>query len=314
MLNQMDNITILMSTYNGEQYVAEQIDSILSQTYTNWVLIIRDDGSKDNTVHIIDEYVNREARIKWFDEDESRNLGPMKSFFSMLQKVDSAYYMFSDQDDVWLPQKIEKTLQKMKEIERQSSPSLVHTNLSVTDEQLNVLEEGPASAHDSMQSLLLTNDVTGCTVMINKSLRLLALNDLESVQVMHDMWLGLLAARFGSIAYVEFPTMLYRQHSGNVVGKTTGFLKKARLLASENERRRIQTSINAASALMSLHGSRLSGKEVAYLRTIEGFGTETFVKNLYDMCRNNVQKNSKVATIAFIVKLAINHKYLKQMV
>ncbi|MDN7043520.1 glycosyltransferase family 2 protein [Lactiplantibacillus plantarum] len=313
MFDCMDKITILMSTYNGEKYLTEQIDSILAQTYSNWELVIRDDGSSDGTVQIVDDYVEQEERVRWFDENEdsSENLGPMKSFFLMLETVESPYYMFCDQDDVWLPQKIEITYQEMLEIEVQTAPCLVHTNLIITDSELHALEKGTREAKDSMRSLLLTNDIVGCTVMINKNLRLFALNDLDSVRVMHDMWLGLLAAQFGVVSYIGTPSMLYRQHTGNVVGKTTGVLAKLRILNSNGERQRIQTSINAASSLIQLHGSRLNNEELAYLETVKGFGTEKFTRNLIDMYRNKVHKNSQVATIALIVKLAINHNHLK---
>lgn len=313
MFDYMDKITILMSTYNGEKYLTEQIDSILAQTYSNWELVIRDDGSSDGTVQIVEDYVKQEERVRWFDENEAsaENLGPMKSFFLMLETVESPYYMFCDQDDVWLPEKIETTFQKMLEIETHSTPCLVHTNFTVTDENLNRIGQGPLKANDGLYELLLSNDAPGCTMMINKNLRVLALNDLNSVQVMHDMWLGLLAAHFGKIAYIETPFILYRQHIGNVVGQTTSLIGKLRNLSSNSERQRIQTSINAASSLIQLHGSRFNNEELAYLETVKGFGTEKFAKNLIDMYHNKVHKNSRVATIALIVKLAINHNHLK---
>ena len=107
-----EQIDVLLATYNGEKYLKEQIDSILNQTYKNIRLIISDDCSKDKTREILKQYEEKESRIKVFYQE--KNLGYIKNFEFLLKQVENEYYMLSDQDDVWLPEKIEKSLEKEK--------------------------------------------------------------------------------------------------------------------------------------------------------------------------------------------------------
>ena len=124
-------IAILMSTYNGECYLKDQIESILSQTYKDWILYIRDDGSTDRTIRIIKTYVGNYPDKIIYEYDRLGNLGSGRSFMKLLSSIDSDYYMFCDQDDVWLPSKIEKTYLKMKSLEMNHAHNAiaVFTNL-----------------------------------------------------------------------------------------------------------------------------------------------------------------------------------------
>ena len=131
-------IAILMATYNGEKYLREQIDSLLSQSYCDWTLYIQDDGSKDATLDIIKSY--DDERIVLVDVGLTRQ-GAGMNFMSLLNMVESEYYMFCDQDDVWFGDKIEKELVRMKEIEREQgtkTPIIMHTDRTHTDAELNV--------------------------------------------------------------------------------------------------------------------------------------------------------------------------------
>jgi rhamnosyltransferase len=107
----MEKIDILLATYNGEKYVREQIESILHQTYTNFNLLISDDVSKDSTVSILKEYEQKDSRVKVFVQE--KNLGYIRNFEFLLKQVTSNYYMLSDQDDFWLPEKVEKSYKKI---------------------------------------------------------------------------------------------------------------------------------------------------------------------------------------------------------
>ena len=306
-------IAILLSTYNGEKYLSEQIESIIHQTASNWVLYIRDDGSTDSTNEIITKYEKVDKRVRRFtDNKPETNLGPMKSFFYMLKNVDSFYYMFCDQDDVWLPTKIMKTMQKMEQLEIDSkyTPCLVHTELTVVNASLQPLTTVKRDVQDDLRTILLANDITGCTVLINKALRSLALESIDTVSVMHDMWLGLLAAKFGRVAYVDGSTMLYRQHAENVVGTSGNRIDKIRRITSKSEKTRIITSINAARALLEYYSGRFSSSEQYYIRTVADIGSSVFVTCIAKMIRAHVFKHTVTATIAFWVKIGINYKAL----
>jgi glycosyltransferase involved in cell wall biosynthesis len=234
-----------MATYNGEQFLRQQLDSILDQSNRDWQLLIRDDGSDDNTVHIIEEYVGRLSdRIRLVTNNGSR-LGASLNFGQLLEQADAEYIMFSDQDDVWLPNKIELTLNAMKAAEQvyPDRPILIHTDLKVTDSELNIIADSLWSyqklfpeAGDDLNRIMAQNVVTGCTVMINKKAKTVSI-PVPHEAVMYDWWLALNVCRHGKIIYVSIPSVLYRQHSRNRLGAQKArkinivhFLKKLRHL------------------------------------------------------------------------------------
>lgn len=219
----MNKISVLLSTYNGEKYVKQLIDSLQVQSYQYFDLFIRDDFSNDDTVSYLKEY------DKAIILESTNNIGIKESFSALLkyalENSDSEYFMFCDQDDIWEKDKIDKTLTKMYEIEKlnPSSPVLIHTNLKVVDEKLNIIDssfwnyEKIDPSINGLNRLLLQNTVTGCTVMINRKLAQL-LYPIPQSSIMHDRWMGLVATSFGKIGYVEDSTVLYRQHSFNDTG------------------------------------------------------------------------------------------------
>lgn len=219
-------ISILLSAYNGELYLRDQIDSILSQTMDNWVLYIRDDGSTDATNKIIDEYVqNFPNKIKSIS-DKLGNLRSAASFMQILSVVESDYYMFCDQDDVWLPFKIENTYLKIKELESNNpnKSALVFTDLFVVDSNLKPINSSmwnysninPDNAKDLYKTTCLSS-VTGCTIMFNNHLKNKVLPYPKSAR-MHDWWITLNAIHYGVVDYINLPTIKYRQHNNNVLG------------------------------------------------------------------------------------------------
>lgn len=216
-------VNIVMSTYNGEKYLADQIKSIQSQTFEDWQLLIRDDGSSDNTPSIIRDMAKKDDRIHFINDGQNENYGVIKSFYHLVKYDSADYYFFSDQDDVWLPEKIEVTL-KRAQSETSAKPLLVYTDLKVVNEDLEVLQESmiKSQSHHANTELvqeLTENTVTGGTMMINK-----ALADkwqLYDNLLMHDWYLALLAASLGKLVYIDQATQLYRQHEANVLGART---------------------------------------------------------------------------------------------
>lgn len=212
-----------MSTYNGEKYLAEQIKSIQEQTFKDWQLLIRDDGSKDATPQMIREFAKQDDRIRFINDGDTRNYGVIKSFYHLVKFESADYYFFSDQDDVWLPDKLQITLERAK-TENTNQPLLVYTDLKVVDQNLKVLQESMirSQSHHANTELvqeLTENTVTGGTMLINQ-----ALADKWQVcdqLIMHDWYLALLAASLGKLVYLDRPTQLYRQHDANVLGART---------------------------------------------------------------------------------------------
>lgn len=224
----MDKIEVLMAVYNGSAYIREQIDSILNQTYENWHLTISDDGSTDGTDLIADEYAAK------YPEQITRvysgvRFGNARDHFMWLsENCTSRYMLYSDQDDVFNPEKMSRLMDAMQNAERQwggDLPILVFSDQTVVDEKLNVIEPSlmrcQKQAFDSFDyhALLIQNVVTGGAMMVNRPLCSLAVQCRSRERIiMHDWWMAATAARFGKIIYLDEPLSLYRQHGGNSVG------------------------------------------------------------------------------------------------
>jgi glycosyltransferase involved in cell wall biosynthesis len=218
-------VNILLSTYNGEKYLKELMESIKNQTYQNWQLVIRDDGSTDRTIDFIQKFKNQFPNKIAYIDDQYINLGPSRSFSKLMEYSNANYIMFCDQDDIWLNNKIELTIEKMLLLEKQypNKPLLVHTDLTVVDKDLQVISKSfwnyqrlnPSC--QNLNRLLVQNVVTGCTLMINKPLMELA-HPIPDKAIMHDWWIALVASIYFGIHYINVPTILYRQHDGNNIG------------------------------------------------------------------------------------------------
>jgi glycosyltransferase involved in cell wall biosynthesis len=224
-----DNISvdILLATYNGGEFLRELIESVLHQTHKDWRLIVRDDGSTDDTTSIVNEYAEKIPSKITIMQDDEKHLGACQSFARLMERSDSDYIMFCDQDDIWLPAKVSLALENMLDMEKglgKDTPLLVHTDLKVVDEGLNPISNSfweyayldPESGR-TLNRLVIQNAITGCATLINKSLKSMSLPIPEEA-IMHDWWIALVAASFGVIEYVPEPTILYRQHDRNKIG------------------------------------------------------------------------------------------------
>ena len=218
-------LAILLSTFNGEEYLFEQLNSLFSQTYNEFVLFVRDDGSTDSTVSIIKSFRNKYKNIVFF-EDSLENIGACKSYLWLLQNVEADYYMFCDQDDVWVNNKIELSINALKceEIRSDKLAIIVHTDLIVTDKKLNVISnslwdnDNTNPLRITRKYLFLVNYLTGCTMLINKKARDISITSNETA-IMHDFWVGIcVEASNGVILSLSTPTVFYRQHERNVIG------------------------------------------------------------------------------------------------
>ena len=218
-------VDILVATYNGERFLSEQLDSLLNQTYQNIRILIRDDGSKDKTREIIGDYQERYPdKVCWI-QDDKKGGSSAKNFFLLCSYAESEYAMFCDQDDFWLPSKVEHTLKRMQEEEEQigsDKPILVFSEYSVVDENLNLLpikeSHNQVAAYKlALPNLLVQNYVTGCLAMMNRALYSKMGTYTDAAQ-MHDWWAALIAVSFGSLVHLPEKLMLYRQHGDNVVG------------------------------------------------------------------------------------------------
>ena len=225
----MEKIDILLATYNGSKYLHEQLDSILSQSYENINVIIRDDGSSDNTVMIIKEYEQKDNRVKLLS-DNLGNLGFVRNFEELMKNSTSEYLMFSDQDDIWYNNKVETSYKRIKAIEEKngkSCPILVHTNSKIMNYETRTksLFISDCAKNSSFENSFFNFFVQGSTMLINASLKREALPFSKEVYL-HDRYLHLIAEFIGIRSYIDVPTMDYRQHSNNEIGSSVNVIDK----------------------------------------------------------------------------------------
>lgn len=222
----MATIDILLSTYNGEKYLTQLIDSLLGQSYKDWRLVIRDDGSSDRTLDIISGYIQCHHHRIVLMADDLGSIGPAASFGKLLTYAKAPWVMFCDQDDVWLEHKILISLTKMEQMQEQwgqLTPLLVFTDSEICTADLKPV----GSLHSQMKidieraflfkNLILRNVIFGHSIMINQVLVKLSV-PMPNKAYMHDWWAGIIAAAYGKIAYVPEVTTLYRQHETNAYG------------------------------------------------------------------------------------------------
>lgn len=234
----MEKVIVLMSTYNGEKYIQEQIDSILAQEDCLVELLIRDDGSTDKTSEIINKY-KEQGYVTILEENN--NLRPAKSFLRLLEVApECKYYAFADQDDVWDKDKLITAINKL---ENEKKPALYCSNARVVDEELNSNGDNvyKHEKYVNFESIVVNGNFMGCTMVFNNELRKQVLTAKKSnYYLMHDYFMAIFCALIdGKIIYDSTPHMNYRIHSNNTVGVSINFIgkirKKLKTIFSKNE-------------------------------------------------------------------------------
>lgn len=230
-----ETVGVVIATYNGERYINAQLTSILEQTILPDSIIISDAGSTDSTLEICEQYIERNRNINiriLTHADQKKALAVVDNFEKGLRSIDTDYVFFSDQDDVWKPQKIEQVLRRMKE----EGATFCFTNAAVVDQDLNDVGVSlwdsygfspemngqdyfhymPQKNNDLFLRLLLGNVVTGMTMCMHKSLKPLVLP--FSKHAYHDAWISILASFTGGVIALDERLVLYRQHESNLEG------------------------------------------------------------------------------------------------
>lgn len=307
-------VNILMATYNGEKFLAQQIESIQKQTFKEWNLLIRDDGSSDKTCDIIRNFTAKDSRIRFINENEHHNLGVIKSFFTLVNYEVADFYFFSDQDDVWLPEKLSVSLEAAKH-KASDVPLLVYTDLKVVNQELNILQDSMirAQSHHANTTLLpeLTeNTVTGGTMMINHALaeKWFTPNDI----LMHDWFLALLAASLGEIIYLDLPTQLYRQHDNNVLGART-MDKRFKILREGPKSiftrywKLIHDSQKQASLIVDKYGDIMTVNDLELIKCFIKIDKQPFMTRLRWLWKYGYSKNQFKHQVVFKWLIATNY-------
>ncbi len=216
-------VTVLMSTYNGGQFLQQQLDSLYQQTYPNVKILVRDDGSTDITHKLLaGEQLKGALELL----EDCNNIGATRSFFALLRhaaQTKTAYIAFCDQDDVWLANKIERAVTVLSSVS--DRPALYCSCLEIVDEQLQTLKLSVTPKKIGFGNALVENIAVGCTMVLNrKAIDLLCQQELPAKVYVHDWWCYLVLSCFGEIIFDNHALIKYRQHSGNAIGAASSFL------------------------------------------------------------------------------------------
>lgn len=223
----MYTVNVLLSTYNGEKYIKELIDSVLTQKDVNVILSIRDDGSTDHTIHIIKSY--HDKRIRLF---RGKNLKPAKSFLKLLRESEEAdYYAYCDQDDVWYENKLSYAIQKLKA--SGEKPALFMSTYDVVDEKLNFMYRRDMEFQRPLrlETTILFRSPSGCVMVFNRQLRDVIKRSAPKHVRMHDFWTLLVALGIkADIITQDISLLKYRIHDDNNVGLEKNYIKRMKRL------------------------------------------------------------------------------------
>lgn len=299
----MSTIDIAMATYNGEQFISDQINSIIEQTHQDWVLYISDDGSTDQTIDIINNFSSKDSRIKLINTD--RQGGVISNFNKALESTNADFVVLSDQDDLWPQGRLEVLLAAISKDSNVNQPKLIFTDLTLINEagetiaksfykenSLNPLENSRG------YNLLWKSTVYGCTTIMNRALLDVALPIPVEVH-MHDQWLAMKAHQNRGLEFIDVSTIMYRQHNNNVVGGINkGILN--RIKDSKHSINNIYNSIR---------------KTKSYLRRYEGlyFHDRTFISNkdffkfaLLEILPNSFKSDKKLNSLIIFILFLIS--------
>jgi glycosyltransferase involved in cell wall biosynthesis len=306
-----------LATYNGAEYLSDLLDSILTQTYVKWRLIVRDDGSSDNTLSIIEAYKKKHEHIIKVLDNKRIRLGACASFSELMEYSTADYIMFCDQDDVWLENKIESLLAALQDLEikqGKNTPILIHSDLTVTNAQLEILAHSfwryqhlLPSLGSSFPRLLMQNVVTGCAAVFNRSAKECAL-PLPRNAIMHDWWLALVVSAFGYVQYLPGPTVLYRQHTDNVTGAKKYDLqyilgKILSMMKTKDLQLSISRSKNQAKALLDRYGKELKPEHRAAASAMAHIDHLGAIAKRQAIWRHRLLKNGFIRNFALFLRI-----------
>jgi len=300
-----NSISILLSTYNGERFLKEQLESLFLQKEVSFEIIVRDDGSNDKTIDILKSYKDISLI------ESKKNIGVINSYSILVGealKRGGDYIMFCDQDDIWMEEKVKITLDRIKKLENiyPNTPILVHTDLEVVDENLNLIDssfwhyQNIDPNLNSFNRLLLQNIVTGCTVMINRPLAHLIFPIPPKV-IMHDWWIGLVASYFGKISYIKKSTIKYRQHNKNDIGaKKFGLSYIWEKILDSNE---LDGNIEQAKAFLERFYNKLDIETIKILEDFISFERLSFFKRREILIKYGLYKHGFIRNIGLFLKI-----------
>lgn len=304
------NVEVLLATYNSEKFLREQLNSLLAQTYQDFVILVRDGGSTDATLTILEEF--RSAHPDKFRLIPSNGRsGFLENFSHLLDAGSAEYSFFCDHDDIWMPDKIEKTLKKLWDLEKQygvTSPCCVHCDLAVIDETGKIKNN---SLHKAWHMGTTPEEsgypvdmpLFGCTLAFNKCLKEKALPIAENC-VYHDAWFARIAWHFGHIGFVSAPLIQYRIHRTNVsCGTSSGYPAVLfRYVKNLQMSRKIlrRNLLDPLEVFLERYSDELSGYHRKRLQAFAKWRQYGVVRRLYYMLKYKIYANGLIRTVGLL--------------
>lgn len=273
-------LIVLLSTYNGEKYLRQQLDSLLNQSFKPYKIFIRDDGSKDGTVSILEEYRSNHQCIEYYCGE---NIGPARSFWELISKCEEVdYYALCDQDDVWLEDKLSSAVEMLQK-EDNSRPLLYCSRYTLTDENLNPINSDVSRLYNftDFPHSLIYHTAPGCTFVFNSEARKKVLKyDVDKEYIMiHDAIIHKVVAMFGKVILDRDSHILYRQHGNNEIGMNANVFK----VFSGRVNRFLTGKIrnyrsNTARSLLNVYGDECSKENRELLNTVANYMNDRQLK------------------------------------
>ncbi len=300
----MCKVAVFMSTYNGEKFLVEQIESILRQT-VKCDIFIRDDGSTDKTQNILNEYQNK-GLIKW---KSNTRLGPAYSFMQLLMdNVGYDYYCFSDQDDWWFP---EKTKKEIESIKNYIEPAIVYSNGNLVDSNMNTLGRNIYRniPFVNFESVMVNAGVQGCTMLWNNAMHERIINGgIPDVLIMHDSYLARVClATNGKVEYIHEPLIKYRQHEKNVIG-----IKKSKIDVLKSRIKQVLSADKISIAEQALEIKRIYEQDIPLNNIVFIDNVINYKKTLKTRMKminnNNIHYQSKNMEITMKLKILFGNR------
>ncbi len=271
-------VAVIMSAYNGEKYIREQIDSILGQKNVDVELFIRDDGSTDSTAEIISGYAGKNNNVFFWNRDNIINLGIRDSFLTLLKEVcdkhtDINYFAFADQDDVWKQDKLSAAVRLMREQNSdKAKPMLYYSNKTFVDAELHLIQEEQIKHYGDFYDILWPSLAYGCTMVMNRPLVKLAVSEIPTqYRSIHDAWVYRLAILCGAtVVFDPSSYILYRQHGDNICGKDASTLVRKKSILNVFSRSRYMRQ-DQVREYVRLHEKDISPENRKYVEWVMNY-------------------------------------------
>lgn len=294
-------VMVLLATYNGEKYLSQQIESILHQESVEVKILVRDDGSQDNTINILKEYA-KTGKLQFVS---GTNRGAFENFMELIRICpDSEYYAYSDQDDVWLPEKLIEAIKLIEKDKTNQKPCLYFgKNVTVNDKLQNCSSKvhTPFRQQNNFALATMRNICQGSTCVLNDSLMKLLKRTPENLKVEHDWWTYLVCLGCdGIIITDERPYLLYRQHESNVLGDSISIVQRIKRRGKMIFSKRTHSRQKMCMALMETYGCELTLEAIDKSKRISSY-RKSFIDLFKLLCDIDFYKGGVEYSISFIL-------------